>query len=98
MLQRRNVKNGVGWGQSRLTMAKEKKQFFIGILYVWMIWNLHEDIPCDCSYQQPSKSRSSKLYVELEFTFGPMIGEFFAVPLLAGLDKPNLKKTSMKLV
>lgn len=40
----------------------------------------------------------SKLYVELEFTFGPMIGEFFAVPLLAGLDKPNLKKTSMKLV
>lgn len=30
--------------------------------------------------------------VPLEFTFSPMIGELFVVPLLGGLDKPNLKK------
>lgn len=50
-------------------------------------------------HQRPSKSRSlKKLSMELEFTFGPTIGELFVVPLLAGLDKPNLKKTEIKVL
>lgn len=34
--------------------------------------------------------------VPQEFTFSPMIGELFVVPLLGGLEKPNLKKKKKK--